>query len=120
MVTESPSVLLIEDHEDTRRSLENLLRKNFYEVSSADTAEGALELAAGNQFDLVISDVRLPDQSGLELMSKLKYHYNLRGIGLSGYGMEEDIAQAHAAGFIQYLTKPVRFDQLKELIENTV
>jgi PAS domain S-box-containing protein len=109
-------ILLVEDHKDTRTSLEFLLKKARHEVKSAATAREALELAAANHFDLVISDIGLPDQNGLELMQQLRDRYNLEGIGLSGYGMEEDIAKGEAAGFIQYLTKPVRFEQLQRII----
>jgi CheY-like chemotaxis protein len=49
-------------------------------------------------------------------MRQLKDEYNLKGIGLSGYGMDDDIAKSRAAGFVQHLTKPVRFDQLKQVI----
>ena len=109
-------ILLVEDHKDTRNSLEFLLQKNKYEVKSASSAKDALRLAAENEFDLVISDIGLPDQSGLELMHQLKDRFNLKGIGLSGYGMEEDVNKGREAGFVLHLTKPVRFDQLKQAI----
>lgn len=109
-------ILLVEDHQDTRTSLEYLLHKIKHEVKSASSAKEALKLAAGHKFDLVISDIGLPDQSGLQLMQQLKDQFGLKGIGLSGYGMEEDIAKGEAAGFVRYLTKPVRFEQLKQAI----
>jgi PAS domain S-box-containing protein len=111
-------ILLVEDHKDTRTSLEFLLQKINHEVKSASSAKEALKLAAQFKFDLVISDIGLPDQSGLELMRQLKNNYNLVGIGLSGYGMEEDIFKGQDAGFVQYLTKPIRFDQLKQAMTN--
>jgi PAS domain S-box-containing protein len=109
-------ILLVEDHKDTRTSLEFLLQKIKHDVKSAASAKEALKLAAEHQFDLVISDIGLPDQSGLELMRQLKDQFNLTGIGLSGYGMEDDIIKGRAAGFARHLTKPVRFDQLKQVI----
>jgi len=108
--------LLVEDHEDTRTTLERLLRKNKHEVKAAATAREALKLAAENNFDLVISDIGLPDQSGLELMEQLRDQFGLKGIGLSGYGMETDIAKGRSAGFVRHLTKPIRFDRLSEAI----
>jgi PAS domain S-box-containing protein len=113
-------ILLVEDHRDTRTSLELLLHRTKHEVKSAASAKEALKLAEEFQFDLVISDIGLPDQSGLELMQQLKKRFNLKGIGLSGYGMEEDIAKSRAAGFVHHLTKPVRFDDLKQIIVKTV
>jgi PAS domain S-box-containing protein len=109
-------ILLVEDHADTRSSLEFLLRKNKHEVLSAGSAGEALELAATHEFDLVISDLGLPDQSGLVLMKKLSADFGLHGIGLSGYGMEEDLVKSRAAGFSHHLIKPVKFEQLKQLI----
>ena len=109
-------ILLVEDHKDTRTSLEFLLKKARHDVISAGSAKEALELAAQNEFDLVISDIGLPDKSGLELMRQLKNEFNLKGIGLSGFGMDEDIAKGRSAGFVQYLTKPVHFAELKQII----
>jgi CheY-like chemotaxis protein len=114
--TARKQILLVEDHKDTRTSLELLLKKARHDVISAASAKEALELAAQNEFDLVISDIGLPDQSGLELMRQLKNEFNLKGIGLSGFGMDEDIAKGRSAGFIQYLTKPVHFAELKQII----
>jgi len=112
----SKQILLVEDHKDTRTSLEYLLKKARYEVKSAGTAHEALKLASENHFDLVISDIGLPDQNGLELMQLLKDQYDLDGIGLSGYGMEEDLIKGKASGFVQYLVKPVQFEKLKQII----
>ncbi|HEY1662682.1 MAG TPA: ATP-binding protein [Verrucomicrobiae bacterium] len=109
-------ILLVEDHKDTRNSLEWLLKKNKHDVKVAASAKEALKLAEEYTFDLVISDIGLPDQSGLELMAQLRDKFGLKGIGLSGYGMEEDIAKGLAAGFVHHLTKPVKFDQLNQVI----
>lgn len=110
------SILLVEDHEDTRVVLESLLRRQKHEVKAAGSAQEALKLAEEGSFDFVISDIGLPDQSGLELMEQLRDRFGLRGIGLSGYGMEEDIARASKAGFVRHLTKPIRLDRLNEVI----
>jgi len=93
-----------------------LLRKHNHHVRAAASAEEALELARHNKFDLVISDIGLPGLSGLELMTELRRRFGLKGIGLSGYGMEDDIARSRAAGFAFHLVKPIRFDRLKQLI----
>ncbi len=109
-------ILLVEDHEDTRTTLESLLRRHKHEVWAAASAQEALKLAAENDFDLVISDIGLPDESGLTLMEQLRDQFGLIGIGLSGYGMAEDIAKGRKAGFVRHLTKPIRFDRLTEVI----
>lgn len=109
-------ILLVEDHEDTRNALESLLRRHKHEVKAAASAKEALKLARENDFDLVISDIGLPDESGLNLMEKLRDKFGLKGIGLSGYGMAEDVAKGRKAGFVRHLTKPIRFDRLTEAI----
>ena len=110
-------ILLVEDHESTRTVLARVLRRAGYEVHPASTGAEARELACSQRMDLVISDIGLPDESGLVLMQALKSERQLRGIALSGYGMEEDIRDATAAGFSAHLVKPVNMQQLRELLE---
>jgi CheY-like chemotaxis protein len=78
---------------------------------------GAFAAAAKDKFDVVISDLGLPDGTGIELMSHLRERHGLRGIALSGYGMEKDTERTREAGFIAHLIKPVDFDQLRRLLE---
>lgn len=109
-------ILLVEDHKDTRASIQKLLQHARHNVMAAGSAREALETAAANRFDLVISDLGLPDQSGHQLMRQLRQQFGLRGIALSGYGMEDDVAQSREAGFVHHLTKPISIDRLKELL----
>ena len=73
-----------------------------------------MEKASDENFDLVISDIGLPDRSGYELMQELTRDKGLRGIALSGFGMENDVTEARAAGFSEHLTKPINFERLEE------
>jgi CheY-like chemotaxis protein len=100
-------VLLVEDHNDTARVLLRLLERSGYEVGYASNLVTAEQLADHKHFDLVISDLGLPDGSGLELMRRLRAKHALPGIALSGYGMDEDRAESKAAGFVEHFTKPV-------------
>ncbi len=110
-------ILLVEDHKDTRASLQFYLQQAKNDVQAASTAQEALALAADHKFDLVISDLGLPDEGGgLAMMRELRQHYGLKGIAVSGYGMEEDIAQSREAGFTYHLTKPISLVRLKKLI----
>jgi PAS domain S-box-containing protein len=116
-------ILLVEDHTDTAEALAALLEGLGHRVTVAGTVAGALaaaEQAAGaldDTIDLVISDLGLPDGSGLDLMPELAGRYRLKGIALSGYGMEEDLRQSQQAGFSRHLTKPVTLDFLKDVID---
>jgi two-component system, chemotaxis family, CheB/CheR fusion protein len=107
-------ILLVEDHEDTRRAMSRLLRMQGHAVTAADTVRAALDLAAREVFDLLISDIGLPDGSGLELMRQLQ---QVRGIALSGFGTEDDLRRSREAGFAYHLTKPVNFRTLEQLIQ---
>jgi len=110
-------ILLVEDHADTLHILSRLLQKWGYRVECADCVAKALELAQGESFDILISDIGLPDGSGLDIMRQMKERYGLRGIALSGFGTDEDLRQSHAAGFDQHLTKPIGVGGLRAAVE---
>ena len=76
----------------------------------------ALAAAESNTFDLVMSDIGLPDGTGNDLMRELRSRYKLRGIALTGYGMSEDIARTQAAGFMAHLTKPISVQSLDQAL----
>jgi two-component system CheB/CheR fusion protein len=86
-------------------------------VQMAHNVADALELAAAESFDLLVSDIGLPDASGYDLMSQLRDRYQMRGIALSGYGMEEDMRRSHEAGFADHVVKPVNFADLEAVIQ---
>ncbi|HEX2852120.1 MAG TPA: PAS domain S-box protein [Opitutaceae bacterium] len=112
-VHEGIRILLVEDHEPTRKTLEQLLRRRNYAVVSAASLQEARDRAAAGSFDLVISDLGLPDGDGATLMAELRDQRGLAGIALTGYGMEDDIARCRAAGFATHLTKPIRVEALE-------
>lgn len=109
-------LLLVDDHGPTLKALSMVLRQDGHRVATATHVAGALAVAAGETFDLVISDLGLPDGTGNELMAKLRDTYQLRGIALSGYGMEEDLARSSAAGFVKHFVKPVAIAELRRAI----
>jgi two-component system CheB/CheR fusion protein len=109
-------LLVVEDHVDTAKVLRNLLVKANYEVNLAGTVESAKSLALERPVDLVISDLGLPDGSGLELMQSLKRSYAFPGIALTGYGTEIDRKEILASGFSEFLVKPVDFLELQAAI----
>jgi CheY-like chemotaxis protein/anti-sigma regulatory factor (Ser/Thr protein kinase) len=110
-------ILLVEDHEPTRTALSHLLIRRGYEVKSAGSLAEARALAKQHRFHLLISDIGLPDGHGFDLMTELQAdHPELRGIALTGYGMDEDIARSRNAGFASHLIKPVRVQSLEEAL----
>ncbi|MCX6968169.1 MAG: PAS domain S-box protein [Verrucomicrobia bacterium] len=119
-VMEPRRILLVEDHEDTLRILARLLRKWGYGVTTANSVRTALERASEQHFDLLVSDLGLPDGSGMDTMQVLRERYHLPAIALSGYGTDEDIRASLDAGFSEHLTKPVSFQTLRTSVQRVM
>jgi signal transduction histidine kinase len=111
------SVLLVEDHEPTRSSLTRLLLRRGYTVTSTGSIAEARAAAVHRNFDLLISDLGLPDGDGCELMRDLRPHF-ARSIALSGYGMERDIEHSKTAGFGTHLVKPLTIQSLDRALSD--
>ena len=112
-------ILLVEDHEDTNRSLTNLLRRRGYHVQSALNFQSALDLSEKEEFDVLVSDLALPDGNGIDLMRKLSSKQALFGIALTGFGMDADIRRSHEVGFKHHLVKPIDLNKLDALIQES-
>jgi signal transduction histidine kinase len=111
-------ILLVDDHADSISSMRLFLKAKGYEVTTADSVEAALKTVVRDRFDLLVSDIGLPDGSGEDLLRRLRnMGHNLPSIALSGYGMEEDIARSRAAGFQIHLIKPVSPQNLQSAID---
>jgi signal transduction histidine kinase/CheY-like chemotaxis protein len=110
-------VLLVEDHADTLGAARDLLEELSCDVVSAASFREALAAAETGPLDLVISDLDLPDGSGLDLMRTLRDSYGLAGIAVTGYGMEEDIRLGREAGFVDHLVKPITLQRLEGAID---
>jgi CheY-like chemotaxis protein len=94
-----------------------MLRRRGYEVHSASDVRSALDIAASNPFDVLVSDIGLPDGSGIDLLKALRAKGEVFGIALSGYGMEEDIRRSRDVGFSHHLVKPVDLNKLDSIIQ---
>lgn len=113
---QSLRILLVDDHHDTLRAMSRLLRKLEHEVTTADCVAAALAAADGSSFDVLISDIGLPDGTGMDLMRELLRRQPIRGIALTGYGTDADIQQTRAAGYAAHLTKPIDLGQLEAVL----
>lgn len=110
------AVLLVEDHDDTRAIMTRLLGRLGCRVHAAPNAADALAIFDREPVQLIISDLGLPDRSGIELLREVRQRSQVPAIALSGYGMDEDLARTRAAGFNAHLVKPVVLDTLKDTI----
>jgi PAS domain S-box-containing protein len=113
-------ILLVEDNHDTLTYLSRLLSLRGHHVHAAATMTSALQVASAAELHVIISDIELPDGSGLELMWTLRAHRTIPAIALSGFGSAADIEQSHSAGFAIHLTKPVDFRRLEQSIQQLV
>ena len=117
-------VLVVEDHPDTAEQFARLLKRAGHEVVCAGSIKEAQTCASATPgqdracaFDILISDLDLPDGSGRELMRSLTQRYPIRGIVISGHGMKEDVEGSMQAGFSYHITKPVNWAELKAVID---
>ena len=108
-------LLLVEDDVMTARIMAKLLRQNGYLVTTANSVASALGVA-DEEYNLIVSDIGLPDGTGLDLMRAIKLRRDVPAIALTGYGMEDDIQRSLEAGFVAHLTKPVDFAKLDHMI----
>ena len=98
-----------------------LLRLQGYQVQCAGDVATAMQLLGQQRFDLLISDMGLPDGSGVDLMRQARAKYpNLPGLALSGYGQEEDLRRSRLAGFSDHLVKPASIRELLAAITKAV
>lgn len=110
-------ILLVDDHLDTAAAIRILLERRGYQISLADSMQRAIDTYRSDTFDLVISDIGLPDGTGWQLISTLNEHSPVHAIALSGFCTEQDIERSMDAGFDIHLTKPFNFADLQGVIE---
>jgi len=113
-------ILLVDDHHDTCSALEKLLARRGHLVAVTHDVRSAMEAAVHNKFDLLISDIALPDGTGMDLMMQLRAIANVPGIAISGFGNNGDIERSLQAGFSEHLIKPIKLDNLEAAIERAL
>jgi len=106
-------ILLVDDHQDTCAALEKLLSRRGHLVTATHDVRSAIHASGRAKFDLLISDIALPDGSGMDLMAQLRAFSNIPGIAMSGFGNNGDIERSLQAGFAEHLIKPVKLDDLE-------
>jgi CheY-like chemotaxis protein len=113
-------IYVVENDTDSRQMLTMLLRSWGHNADSASTMSEALAHLPGERYDVLISDIGLPDGNGWQMMDKLRELGTLGNIGyaiaMSGYGMGSDLEKSRAAGFRHHLIKPMDVDQLDRLL----
>ena len=111
-------VFVVENHDDTRILLCMLLQQMGHTVRSAATMREALRAIPQNNYDILISDIGLPDGDGWELMHRLERARPPFAIAMSGRGMQGDYAKSRAAGYRHHLVKPTGPEQLADILDH--
>ena len=109
-------ILVVENHEDTLQAMKMYLELEGHTADTAATMKAALAAATENTFDLVITDIGLPDGDGWELMRQLRERGPVRAVAMSGYGWKEDLEKSRAAGFLAHLLKPLKITDLEAVL----
>src|SRR2546423_785434 len=109
-------ILLVEDHEDTSKVTARLLKLEGYAVRTARTAALARQACEEESFDLVICDIGLPDGNGHDLMREIRERRGIKGIGLTGYSLDEAERRDKGELFVEYLIKPIELKTLTAAI----
>ena len=109
-------ILIVEDHTDTAHVMARLLQGLGHETLISGTVAGAIQMIHEQKFDLLLSDIGLPDGTGIDLIREIRHEFKTPAVALTGFGMEDDIARCTEAGFTAHLTKPVNFQKLAAVI----
>jgi len=112
----SLAILLVEDHEDTAMAIGTFLSIMGHSVKTADTVETAVKNVIDHRFDLIISDVGLPDGNGVSLIHGIRRFCNTPAIALTGYTGADDVDRCMRAGFDMHLAKPISPEHLEVAI----
>lgn len=112
--------LIVDDSEDTIAMLEQLLRICGANVTTATNGADALRLAHDNEFDVILSDISMPEMDGFEFLRRLRKidgRQNVPVIAITGFGRSDDVERARAAGFYSHLTKPLNIQALADVLD---
>ncbi len=114
-------ILVVDDEESIREFLEIMLRKEGYEVTSVEDGQVAVETIKKKSFDLVISDLQMPNMTGIELLRTVKDQQpDMLFMMITAFGTTETAVEAMKLGAYDYITKPFKIDEVRILIANAL
>ena len=113
------NILLVEDHDDSRSTLERMLSRWGHEVAAAEDVSTGLGYLKNKRFDAIVSDIALPDGTGYELMSEARRAgVDALGIAISAYPYPPDVREPKVTGFDYHLSKPFKAGELRRVLEH--
>jgi len=115
------SVLVVDDEQNSREGLSKILTKEGYSVHTADNGKKALLEAENNRFDLIITDLRMPEMDGIEVLEKLrKKNKDIGVVIVTAYGEVNSYLKAMNLGAFEYLNKPIHLEELRRVINKAL
>jgi CheY-like chemotaxis protein len=109
-------ILIVENHNDTVKWLQLFLEDLGHKVGATRSVAEATKALKANDWDVLISDIGLPDGTGWDLLQNRPNQRPIFAIAMSGFGMNSDMNRSQAAGFRQHLLKPFKTDELEKLL----
>lgn len=122
----SKKILVIDDEELVTESLKKLLNKAGYEVVVVNNGMRALESVKDNNFDLIVSDIRMPDMNGIEIIKEIRCYLKEKGkpsipeILITGYASGENLVEAEDLNVADYIYKPFNIKEFLETIDRNI
>lgn len=113
-------IFLVEDHADTARAISLYLRGLGHVVCVANDVQSARKCASKGDFDIMLSDLGLPDGNGWDLLRELRPGTSFKAIAMSGYNTPEDLARSKDAGFLEHLAKPLVPEDLEAAFDRVM
>jgi len=119
-VLSETNFLIVDDSEDTIQMLQELLKIGGGNVMTASNGTEALRIAREHEFDVILSDISMPEMDGFEFLQRLREidgRQDVPVVAITGFGRSDDIARVRAAGFYSHLTKPLNLQALAEVLQ---
>ncbi len=114
-------ILVVDDEESIREFLDIMLRKEGYEVTTAEDGQKAIELLKKKTVDMIISDLQMPNVTGMELLKHVKTNYpDVMFLMITAFGSTENAVEAMKIGAYDYITKPFKLDEVRLNIYNAL
>ncbi len=120
MAQRSPRVIVVEDQSEIAEGLRTFLSSIGYKVYVAPDVASARGLAKAVEFDVLLSDLHLPDGTGWDLMQELSAEQPIRAVAISGYNSADDIQRSREVGFLDHIAKPLVPQELSAALDRAV
>ena len=121
MEHKSIRILIVDDEEHTRLGYAEVLKLDGYSVETAENGEDGFKKALNDEFDIIITDLRMPEVDGITFIQNLRKHnINAPVLVITAFGSYKTYKSAKNLGVIEYLNKPIRAKDLKSAIEKVI